>query len=200
PTQVTALTGIDAISHAVETYVTKRRNPISLMFSRESFRLLAGNFQHVINDPEYVDARASMQLGAAYAGLAIENSMLGAAHALANPLTAEFGIPHGQAVGVMLPHVVRFNGKKYNSWYQELVSMIETMLSGVVAGKGAYGLADFLAQLLRAAGLEDKLEPLGVTREDFPRLAASAAKQWTGSFNPRGVDSESLQQLYEQAY
>ena len=104
PTQVTALTGIDAISHAVETYVTKRRNPISLMFSRESFRLLAGNFQHVINDPEYVDARASMQLGAAYAGLAIENSMLGAAHALANPLTAEFGIPHGQAVGVMLPH------------------------------------------------------------------------------------------------
>lgn len=200
PTQVTALTGIDAISHAVETYVTKRRNPISLMFSRESFRLLAGNFQHVINDPEYVDARASMQLGAAYAGLAIENSMLGAAHALANPLTAEFGIPHGQAVGVMLPHVVRFNGKKYNSWYQELVSMIETMPGGVATGKGAYGLADFLAQLLRAAGLEDKLEPLGVTREDFPRLAASAAKQWTGSFNPRRVDSESLQQLYEQAY
>ena len=193
PEQVTALTGIDALSHAVETYVTKPRNQISLLFSRESFRLLAGNFQHV-------SARAAMQLGAAYAGLAIENSMLGASHALANPLTAEYNIPHGQAVGLMLPHVVRFNGKKYNAWYQELVTILDATPSGAGVDKSAGGLADFLSQMVKAAGLKVKLESLGIPRDALPRLAVAAAKQWTGGFNPRRVDAESLEQLYDQAF
>ena len=87
PELVTALTGIDAVSHAVETFVTKRRNPVSIMYSREAWRLLAGNFKTVLKDPNNLEARSAMQLGAAYAGVAIENSMLGASHALANPLT-----------------------------------------------------------------------------------------------------------------
>ena len=118
PEIVTALTGIDAISHALETYVTKRRNPISLLFSSESWKLLAGNFRRVLEDPSDIEARSAMQLGAAYAGVAIENSMLGASHALANPLTAMYSIAHGQAVGAMLPHVIRFNGQKYEHWYK----------------------------------------------------------------------------------
>ena len=89
PPRITALTGIDALAHALETYVTKRRNEISLVFSREAWRLLAGNLARVLEDPNDLNARAAMQLGASLAGLAIENSMLGAAHALANPLTAE---------------------------------------------------------------------------------------------------------------
>ena len=88
PPRVTALTGIDALSHAIETYVTKRRNAISLAFSREAWRHLAPNFARVLDEPQNLAARAEMQLGACLAGLAIENSMLGAAHALANPLTA----------------------------------------------------------------------------------------------------------------
>ena len=92
PTRVTALTGIDAISHAVETFVTKRRNAISLAFSREAWRHLAPNFARVLDEPQNLAVRAEMQLGACLAGLAIENSMLGGAHALANPLTATFGI------------------------------------------------------------------------------------------------------------
>ena len=200
PEQVTALTGIDALSHAVETYVTKPRNQISLLFSRESLRLLAGNFQHVVNDPEYVSARAAMQLGAAYAGLAIENSMLGASHALANPLTAEYNIPHGQAVGLMLPHVVRFNGEKYNALYQELVAILDATPSGAGVDKSADGLADFLSQMVKAAGLKVRLESLGIPRDALPRLAVAAAKQWTGGFNPRRVDAESLEQLYDQAF
>ena len=87
---MTALTGIDALSHALETYVTRKRNTISLVFSREAWRLLATNFRTVLHEPDNLDARAAMQLGAAYAGLAIENSMLGASHALANPLTATY--------------------------------------------------------------------------------------------------------------
>ena len=90
PRQVAACTGIDAIAHAVETAVTKKRNELSWLYSREAFRLMTANFDCVFEQPDNLEARAAMQLGAAYAGTAIENSMLGAAHSAANPLTARF--------------------------------------------------------------------------------------------------------------
>ncbi len=121
PPRITALTGIDAIAHALESYVCRTRNPASMAFSREAWLLLGANFKHVLENPADIEARGGMQLGACFAGLAIENSMLGAAHALANPLTAEFDVPHGQAVGLMLPHVIRFNGAEVGSWYFELL-------------------------------------------------------------------------------
>ena len=200
PTMVTALTGIDAISHALETYVTTRRNPISLLYSRESWRLLAPSFRRVLLDPTDLQARASMQLGAAYAGLAIENSMLGASHALANPLTATFGTPHGQAVGMMLPHVIRFNGAVHDRWYQELLDVSENSHANSFPGSGARRLADFVTELIVAAGLKVKLSQIGVERHRFPELVSAAAQQWTGSFNPRVVDAQSLMALYQEAY
>src|SRR5205807_2713074 len=103
PKRVTALTGIEAIAPAIETYVTKRRNPLSLAFSREAWRHLAPNLPQILNEPNDLPARSAMQLGACLAGMAIENSMLGAAHALANPLTAAYGIAHGEAIALMLP-------------------------------------------------------------------------------------------------
>ncbi len=111
PRAVTACTGIDAIAHAVETAVTRKRNELSQVYSREAFRLTINHLPRVLADPGDVQARAQMQLGAAFAGTAIENSMLGAAHSAANPLTAHFGVAHGMAVGMMLPHVVRFNAR-----------------------------------------------------------------------------------------
>ena len=111
PPRVTACTGIDALAHALETAVTKKRNPLSAMYSREAFRLCVRGIERVLRDPRDLEARGMMQLGAAFAGTAIENSMLGAAHAAANPLTAQYGIVHGQAVGLMLPAVMRFNAR-----------------------------------------------------------------------------------------
>jgi alcohol dehydrogenase len=111
PRKVTACTGIDAIAHAVETAVTRRRNGYSLMCSMEAFKLGLPALMRVLKNPDDLEARGRMLLGAAFAGTAIENSMLGAAHSAANPLTAHFGLVHGQAVGMMLPHVVQFNGQ-----------------------------------------------------------------------------------------
>jgi len=200
PESVSALTGIDAISHAVETFVTKRRNPVSLLYSREAWRLLAGNFKTVLKDPDNLDARAAMQLGAAYAGVAIENSMLGASHALANPLTATYGTAHGQAVGLMLPHVVRFNGEQFDAWYQELLTFSEALPGLPKSNSGAAGLADFLTELIDAAGLSVKLDQCGVQADKMPELAEAAAQQWTGTFNPRDVDQQSLLGIYQNAF
>lgn len=200
PDQVTALTGIDAVSHALETYVTRRRNPVSLMYSREAWRLLSANFKRVLSHPDDLEARAAMQLGAAYAGVAIENSMLGASHALANPLTATYGTAHGQAVGLMLPHVIRFNGEVHDEWYRELLAVGGGAGGAPPASAGAHGLADFVTELVNAAGLKIRLDECGVQQEQMSELAAAAARQWTGNFNPRTVDQESLLGIYQNAF
>ena len=199
PAQLTALTGIDAIAHALETFVTKRRNSISLCFSREAWRLLSGHFCRVLDDPQDLQARGAMQLGACFAGLAIENSMLGATHALANPLTATYQIAHGQAIATMLPHVVRFNGQQVADWYRELSLAAETK-SVRQDSDPVERLARFLDELINHAALPRTLKQLGVEQNALPSLAADAAQQWTGQFNPRSVTQEDLLGLYESAY
>ncbi|MDX1969523.1 MAG: iron-containing alcohol dehydrogenase [Planctomycetaceae bacterium] len=198
PPGVTAATGIDAISHAVESYVTTRRNPISQLFSRRSWRLLAAGFPGVLRDPGNVGARGAMLLGAHLAGAAIENSMLGAAHALANPLTAHFEITHGLAIGLMLPHVVRYNSTVVGTLYGQLAA--DVGLCSADDSSAGNRLAGLLAGWVAESGSPTRLSDCGVTRESLPVLAAEAAKQWTGTFNPRPVDAQSLEDLYTCAF
>ncbi len=120
PPAVTAASGFDALAHALETYVSTSRTPVSEMFSREAWRLLEANYERVVREPEQPAARAAMQLGACYAGIAIENSMLGATHACANPLTARYGTVHGMALAMLLPTVVRWNANVVADRYASL--------------------------------------------------------------------------------
>ena len=200
PQRVTALTGIDAIAHAVETYVTKPRNPVSLTFSREAWRLLAENFAQVIANPSDLCFRGAMQLGACFAGVAIENSMLGATHALANPLTAQFGVVHGEAIGIMLPHVIRFNGKVVGERYRELVEATGCLKVGGSSETNTEILADFVTGLAKKAGLATRLSELSVPESSLEDLAENAATQWTAAFNPREVSKRDLHTLYGQAF
>ena len=195
PAHVTALTGIDALAHAVETYVTTKRTEMSIDYSRRAWELLSVNFIKVIDDSNDLEARSAMQLGACLAGLAIENSMLGAAHALANPLTAHFDVVHGQAVASMLPHVIRFNAQSTESEYGQLASA-----SNAVPGNDSEALATFITEIMQHSGLATRLEPQGVNADQLPMLAADAAKQWTARFNPRTVEVEDLLTLYQQAF
>ena len=196
PTRVAALTGIDAVSHAVESLVSRAATPASRIFSRQAWRLLATNLPRVFAEGGDVAAREAVQLGAAWAGLAIENAMLGAAHALANPLTAAHHVVHGQAVGLMLPHVVTFNADACGTAYAELLHDI-----GIDAAPqtSAEQLAEWLSRLLAASGLKTTLSDLGIASPDLPSLAAAAATQWTGGFNPRPVNVDDFARLYEAA-
>ncbi len=198
PPRVAALAGFDALSHAVETFVTKKRNEVSCEYSQRAWQDLAPNYLHVLEEPNDLEARGHMQMGACLAGSAIENSMLGAAHALANPLTATYGIAHGEAVALMLPHVVRFNGRECNDWYHELLASTENEPN--CPRGGADELADFLRNVATQAGLPDKLEACGVERGKLSHLAEAAACQWTASFNPIEVGRNELLELYEAAY
>ena len=198
PRRITATSGYDALAHAVETYVTLKRNPISEIFSREAWRLLEPNYERVLSQPDDLSARGAMQLGAFYAGVAIENSMLGATHACANPLTARYGTAHGAAIAMLLPTVVRWN-EKTGTDYSPLLSWSS------IAGRDndltpGEELARRLEELAEAGGLRTSLRGAGVSEKDLPELAADAAQQWTGTFNPRPLDQQGAIEIYQCVY
>src|SRR5437660_10625022 len=202
PPLVTAHTGIDAIAHAVETAVTKKRNNLSLMFSHESFKLTAPNLPRVLGNPKDIEARGRMLLGAALAGTAIENSMLGAAHAAANPLTAHYGIVHGEAVGILLPHVVRFNAndRAAKRAYAELASAPEIACVSDGLDSAVEALIARLESLLNTAQIARSLADRNVKRSKTKVMAEDAAKQWTASFNPRSITPKDFKRLYAAAF
>ena len=185
PLKVARLTALDALSHALEAAVCTRKNPVSALYAKEAFRRIASGIEMVLQDAALLEHRASMQLGAALAGMAIENSMLGAAHAAANPLTAKYGVVHGHAVALMLPEVMRWNREERSAVavYLELAAMNQEPL------------IEWVERVIGLAQLPD-LAGCGVTRESIPELAASAATQWTGQFNPRRLTEEDFGGLY----
>ena len=199
PQSITATSGFDAIAHAVETFVTTKRNGISDFFSREAWRLLEANYEQVLANPNDLEARGAVQLGAYFAGVAIENSMLGATHACANPLTAHYGTVHGAALAMLLPSVVRWNGAVVADRYGELQnSSSQNSRSG--SQDPAEALAQKLERLGAAGGLPCALGKAGVPQSDLRMLAGEAARQWTGTFNPRPFDQAGALEVYESAF
>ncbi len=186
PRRVTACTGIDALSHAIESAVTTKRTALSGVYSAAAFRHCHDGFRQVIADPSNLEGRAEMLLGAAYAGVAIENSMLGAAHSCANPLTAYFDVVHGEAVGLMLPHIIRYN-------------RAEPAAAAIYRDLHQGDLAELVTEHLTAAAMPLKLRHYGIAEADLTKLASMAAKQWTAQFNPRPVNEAAFVELFQAA-
>src|SRR5262249_51185209 len=156
----------------------------------QAWQLLARGFPAVVASADDLDARAKMLLGAHLAGAAIENSMLGAAHALANPLSARFDVTHGVAIAVMLPHVVRYNSAAAAGAYGELAA--DARLCEAGDPHSGELLAAHLVALAVRAGLPARLSDCRVDPAAIPEMAAEASQQWTGQFNPRAVDEAAL--------
>src|SRR5262249_15384389 len=148
-------------------------------YSREAFRLTMAGLPRVMKSPEDVEARGWMLLGAAWAGTAIENSMLGAAHSAANPLTAHFGTPHGHAVGLMLPHVVRFNAGDPNvaKVYSEMACAMHIAKPSEPSHIAVESLAAKLESLLDVAGLPRSIDGKRTRENNLSSLADEAARQ-----------------------
>lgn len=201
PRRVTAQTGIDALVHAVEAAVTTRRTVWSGLFAREAFRLCAGALETVLANPGDLEARGRMLLGAALAGTAIENSMLGAAHSAANPLTAQFGVVHGAAVGLMIPRVIRFNAAvpEVRGLYADLAATAGWTAPGTSPEVAASQLADRFQGWLRLAEIPETLTAAGVDAAKIPVLAEEASRQWTATFNPRPITAPDFERLYREA-
>ncbi len=200
PPLVTACTGLDALAHAVESYVSKAATPWSRLYAGRAYALVREHLPTVLQSPENREARGGMQLGAALAGAAIENSMLGCAHSAANPLTATFNVVHGHAVALMLPAVIRKNAElpETAELYAELLSTSGTVMDA--GEEAAEVIASEVEQWLGVSGLSRQLVNCGVIYEELPRLAELATQQWTAGFNPLTYSAADFQAMYEAAY
>jgi alcohol dehydrogenase class IV len=169
--------------------VTARQTALSECFSRSAWRLISSGYERMLRNPEDLEARGAMLLGAHFGGLAIENSTLGAAHACAYPLTDHFGLSHGAAVALVLAQVVDWNsradGHSSAARYRELYP-------GDLPGR--------LRELAELAGLAANLRDAGIPEEALPRLADEAATQWAGKFNPRPFHAAGALEIYRAAY
>ncbi len=201
PRRVTACTGMDALTHALETAVTRKRTLYSWMHALEAFKLLLPNLPVVLKDPLDLVARGKMQLGAALAGIAIENSMLGAAHATANPLTATFNVVHGMAVGVMMPHVIRWNARHEATAksYAQLARETHVASSQDSVPVSVDKLVSSIENTLQVCEIPATLKAHGAQERDLDALAESASQQWTGNFNPIEISQEDYRSLYSLA-
>jgi alcohol dehydrogenase len=149
----------------------------------------------MMQDSANLNTVATMQWGAYLAGAAIEQSMLGACHASANPLTAHYGLVHGLAVSIMMPVVLRFNSAVAVGTYTELAR-----LAGLPGIRPADELATLVEKFALSAGLPTRLRDCGVSEGIFPILAEEAFDQWTGKFNPRPVSEKDFIEIYQAAF
>ncbi|MEP3479047.1 MAG: iron-containing alcohol dehydrogenase [Fuerstiella sp.] len=202
PRSVAAATGIDAMTHAIESFVSKKRTLVSQMFAKQAWQLLSTSFPIVMERPQDVEARGQMLLGAHFAGAAIENSMLGSAHATANPLSANFHTVHGIAVGLMLPHVIRWNQPEVGGLYRELAAASGCANMGNSELEATESLASQFVGFLKIAGMPTRLNEAvdqPFDQQMLMTLAGQAAQQWTGTFNPRTMDEQAFLKVYQAA-
>ena len=202
PASVSACTGIDALAHSLESAVTRKRNDLSDRHARIAFRLLNQFLPIVFSEPNNLKARGGVLLGASHAGAAIEKSMLGAAHSMANPLTARYGTVHGIAVGLALPLVMKFNMEESEcrKTYALFARVSGLSKDDCSETEGAEILIARIEELLSLSKISTYQNGMDFEKSAIPELAASASKQWTASFNPRPVQSVDFEILYEQLF
>ena len=202
PASVSACTGIDALAHSLESAVTRKRCDRSARHAKIAFQLLNQSLPILFNNPNDLSARGGALLGASHAGAAIEQSMLGAAHSMANPLTARYGTIHGIAVGMSLPLVMKFNAEKIECQkvYADFARTVGIIGEHVNDEDATCLLIKRVEQLLEMAKLSTLKNGLDFEQTVIPELAEAAAKQWTAGFNPRSIEAHDFEILYKQLF
>ena len=202
PRHVTAATGIDAIVHAVEAFTSARlKNPFSDALAREALRLLSGNLLTACNQPDNLDARSAMLLGAHLAGLAFANAPVAGVHALAYPLGGIHHLPHGVSNALMLRHVLAHNAEAARDHYAELAEIVAPECAGDGSQARAALLIERLDQLVADSGIAPRLRDHGIAFEDAPLLAREAMKQTRLLVNnPCPIEEDDARRLYESAW
>ena len=193
PPKVTAATGMDALVHALEAYVTARANPISDSFARTAFMLIGKSLKKAVDTGDDLDARTDMSMASMVAGLAFDIAGLGAVHALAHPLGGRHHIPHGLANSIMMPHVLRYNAKAAEARYIEALKFMGKEVKN--AEEAAVAITQFAADL----GLSTKLSEIGIKEENLDQLSKDAVADVNHYSNPVPCTQEAMLEMYKQA-
>lgn len=202
PPSVTAMTGVDAMVHAIEAYTSKlKKNPVSDTLARSALTLLSKNIRTAVHDGKQRDARAAMLLGAMQAGQAFANAPVAAVHALAYPLGGHYHIPHGLSNSLVLPSVLRFNLPDATAEYAELLELVDPAAASGSDEARAVALIDVLEALIVDLQMPATLSDAGVREDSLEMLAADAMLQQRLLVNnPRVVEYDDALAIYRAAY
>lgn len=194
--KLTASTGIDALSHAIEAYVSNAHSAITDLHALEAIRLISENLIAVLHHPDDIALRGKMMLASLHAGLAFSNASLGAVHAMAHSLGGYLDTAHGESNAILLPYVVAFN---FDAAAQRYCRVGEAMGLQMQKGREKSTLVSGLLDLLMKAGADRKLRALGVKSSDIPRLARMAMLDVCMVTNPRIPSARDIEVIYEEA-
>ena len=199
PPSVTAATGMDAITHAVESYISNMATPLTAYNSLKGLEILYNNVAKVVKDGNDMEAREQMMLGCIITGFAFSNANLGLVHAIAHTLSAHFGLAHGMANACVLPYVMAFNAEACPEKMVDLAKAIGLVPTGDLE-KDKFLLADALLALIKELKIRT-LSEQGIRREDFNMLADDVLREPVLGFNPRqGVTKEDVLAILERAF
>lgn len=196
---LTACTGIDALTHAIEAYVSTASSPIVDVHALAAIKLIWNNIEQAVSMPSYLPARENMLLGSLQAGLAFSNASLGAVHALAHALGGFLDLPHGECNALLLEHVVRFNISKASDRYKQIGEAIGLEMTGITERQRARRITDALSHLRSRLGIVNSLAQRGVRSVDIPELAFHALNDACLVTNPRHAQIDDIKVIYGEA-
>lgn len=200
PPSVTAATGMDALTHAIEGYITKGAWEMSDMFELKAIEMIAKHLPTAVKNPSNVEARDGMAVAQYIAGMGFSNVGLGLVHGMAHPLGAYYDIPHGVANALLLPIVMEYNTKSSISKYAEIARAMGIYVNNLSLVEAAQAAVQAVKNLAIEVGIPEKLNLLNVKEEDLERLAQSAFEDVCTPGNPRDVTVQDILELYKKAF
>jgi len=201
PPNLTASTGMDAMTHAVESYVSQQRNPISDAVALHAVKLIVKYLPLAVENGSDLTARGQMQIAALLAGWAFSNAMVGLVHAMAHSLGAVCGIPHGLANGLLLPHVMKFNLKEVPELLADIALSMGVDTGGVDALGAAEAAVNAMQALSKKIGLSQRLRDLGVGMDKLKECSELSMTDGSIIYNPRIImDTEEVFAVYKEAF
>lgn len=199
PASLTAATGMDALTHAIEAYVSIAATPITDAVAIKAIELIQANLRNAVNDGQNLEAREQMAYAQFMAGMAFNNASLGYVHAMAHQLGGFYDLPHGVCNAVLLPHVQRYNAQVAAERLRDVAKAMGVNVESMSAEEGANAAIEAIQSLSKDVGIPAGLKELGANEEDIPTLADNALKDACGFTNPKQATHEEICQIFNEA-
>lgn len=200
PPDVTAATGMDALTHAIEAYISKKAQPATGVQALSAIKLISENLAKAVQNGENMDARNNMLFAQMQAGLAFSNASVALVHAMSRPLGAYFGVPHGLANAILLPRVMEYNRAACAEKFKDIAETMGENTSGLSIREASNLAVKAVKELYAETGLPVKLRDVGVKEEMIETLAKDAIKSGSALVNPRKASLEDLIDIYKSIY
>ncbi|CEH34990.1 iron-containing alcohol dehydrogenase [Romboutsia lituseburensis] len=200
PAGLTAATGMDALTHAVEAYVSKDANPVTDASAIQSIKLIANNLRQAVAMGDNIEARTNMAYASLLAGMAFNNGNLGYVHAMAHQLGGLYDMPHGVANAMLLPHVCKYNVISNPQKFADIAEFMGENIAGLSVHEAAEKAIDAMFRLSKDIGIPTSLKEMGIKEEDFEYMAEMALKDGNAFSNPRKGNEKDIVNIFKSAY